>query len=88
MGFIPANEHEKMGSDAFFVSGERIFLDDTVNNRIMIYRGQNFERSIPLSPEMDVKLLFYSNKDDVLKMVYWDRFNENGSLFYLISVLV
>lgn len=88
MGFIPANEHEKMGSDAFFVSGDRIFLDDTVNNRIMIYRGQNFERSIPLSPEMDVKLLFYSNKDDVLKMVYWDRFNENGSLFYLTSVLV
>ena len=88
VGFIPANEHEKIAPDAFFVSGDRIFLDDTVNNRIMIYRGQNFEKSIPLSTEMDVKLLFYSSEDDVLKMVYWDRFNENGSHFYLTSVLV
>ena len=88
VGFIPANEHEKIAPDAFFVSGDRIFLDDTVNNRIMIYRGQNFEKSIPLSQEMDVKLLFYSSKDDVLKMVYWDRFNENGSHFYLTSVSV
>lgn len=88
VGFIPANEHEKIAPDAFFVSGERIFLDDTVNNRIMIYRGQSFEKSISLSPEMDVKLLFYSSEDDVLKMVYWDRFNENGSHFYLTSVSV
>lgn len=87
-GFIPANEHEKIVPDAFFVSGDRIFLDDTANNRIIIYRGQNFEKSIPLSPEMDVKLLFYSSEDDVLKMVYWDRFNENGSHFYLTSVSV
>lgn len=88
VGFIPANEHEKIAPDAFFVSGDRIFLDDTVNNRIMIYRGQNLEKSIPLSPEMDVKLLFYNSEDDVLKMVYWDRFNENGSHFYLTSVSV
>lgn len=88
VGFIPANEHETIAPDAFFVSGDRIFLDDTVNNRIMIYRGQNFEKNIPLSSEMDVKLLFYSSEDDVLKMVYWDRFNENGSHFYLTSVLI
>lgn len=34
VGLIPANEHEKIAPDAFFVSGDRIFLDDTVNNRI------------------------------------------------------
>lgn len=88
VGFISANEHEKIAPDAFFVSGDRIFLDDTVNNRIMIYQGLNFEKSIPLSPEMDVKLLFYSSENDVLKMVYWDRFDENGSHFYLTSVSV
>ena len=26
VGFIPANEHEKIAPDAFFVSGDRIFL--------------------------------------------------------------
>ena len=88
VGFISANEHEKIAPDAFYVSGDRIFLDDTVNNRILIYRRQSIEKSIPLSPEMDVKLLFYSSKDDILKMVYWDRFNENGSHFYLTSVSV
>lgn len=88
VGLIPANEHEKIAPDAFFVSDDRIFLDDTVNNRIVIYRGQDFEKSIPLSPEMDVKLLFYSSEDDVLKIVYWDRFNESGSHFYLTSVSV
>lgn len=88
VGFIPANEHEKIAPDAFFVSGDRIFLDDTVNNRIMIYKGQSFEKSIPLAAEMDVKLMFYSSEDDVLKMVYWDRFNENGSHLYLTSVSV
>lgn len=87
-GFIPANEHEKLAPDAFFVSGDRIFLDDTVNNRILVYRGQNLEKSIPLSSEMDVQLLFYSSEDDVLKMVYWDRFNEHGTHLYLTSVTV
>lgn len=87
-GFIPANEHEELAPDAFFVSGDRIFLDDTVNNRILLYRGQIFEKSIPLSSEMDVQLLFYNSEDDVLKMVYWDRFNEHGTHLYLTSVTV
>lgn len=87
-GFIPANEHEQLAPDAFFVSGDRVFLDDTVNNRILLYRGQSLEKSIPLSSEMDVQLLFYSSEDDVLKMVYWDRFNEYGTHLYLTSVTV
>jgi hypothetical protein len=88
VGFIQGNEHEKIAPDAFFISDNRVFIDDTVNNRIIIYNGQNFEKSIPLSAEKDVTLMFYSSEDDVLKIVYRDRFNENGTYLYLTSTTV
>ena len=48
------------------------FLDDTVNQRILIYKNGKYEKSISLEWNYDVKRMYYSATDHILKTVYED----------------
>lgn len=89
-GYDPANEHEEIAPDAFYVSGDTIFVDDTVNHQIIIYDKGVYRKSIPLATNMNVMLMFYDALSDTLKMVYEDLFGEDGTdlYLYLTSVCV
>lgn len=84
-GFVPANECEEISSDAFFVSGDTIFVDDTVNHRIIIYKNGSYSSEIPLDWNMDVKLLHYDSDNDLLKMVYLDLNADDATHLFLAS---
>lgn len=86
VGFIAANEHEQVAPDTFFVTDKYLFIDDTVNNRIMIYDDNKFIMSIPLQPQMDVKAMYYNEDNDNLQIIYLDRFNEHGSHYFYTSM--
>lgn len=83
--FIPANEHEEIGPDTFFVSEDIVFVDDTVNNRILVYNREDYFRSISLPWYMDITLMYYDIKEDVLKVVYEDR-NDSYIKQYMVTM--
>ncbi len=87
-GYLPANEHEPLGPDAFYISGDRIFIDDTVNNRILVYDNGMFTKEILFHWNMDVTLLFYDVETDTLKVVYDDRNDNNCTHLYLTTFSV
>lgn len=82
-GFIPANECEEISSDTFFVSGNTIFVDDTVNHRIIVYEDGNYSKEIPLEWNMDVKQMYYDPQNDLLKMVYLDLNADDATHLFL-----
>ena len=45
VGYDPANEHEEIGPDTFFVSDGTVFIDDTVNNQIMVYSNGVYKKN-------------------------------------------
>ncbi|MBE5875008.1 MAG: hypothetical protein E7287_11505 [Lachnospiraceae bacterium] len=71
-GYIEANEHEEIGPDAFFIAGNKVFIDDTVNNRVLVYSGEEYDKAISVPWYMDIKLMYYVEEDNSLKVVYED----------------
>lgn len=78
-GNISANESEGEKMDCFFISGDYLFLDDTVGNRILIYKNLVYDREIPL--EQDADDMFYDFDRDVMKIIYVNK-NELDSTHY------
>lgn len=63
--------------DTFFVSDDVIFLDDTLKQRILMYKKGKFVKSIDLEWNRDVKQMFYAKDENVLKVVYIDLSNRS-----------
>jgi len=85
-GFEEANESEEISSDAFFVSGSRVFLDDTLNQRILIYKNGKYEKNLSLDWNMDVQQMFYDEENNILKMVYMDLEADDATYLYLLEM--
>ena len=75
------DKDEKIQPDCFYLSGERVFLDDTVNQRILIYKNGKYEKSISLEWNYDVKRMYYSATDHILKTVYEDLSYSEGPVY-------
>ena len=75
------DKDEKIQPDCFYLSGERVFLDDTVNQRILIYKNGEYEKSISLEWNYDVKRMYYSATDHILKTVYEDLSYSEGPVY-------
>ena len=86
IGYVGANEGEKIVPDAFYVAGDQVFIDNPVFHNIMVYQSEDFVKQIPLSWEMDVKLMYYDEKSDTLKMVYRNLDEADATHLYLTSV--
>ena len=64
--------------DTFFVSDDVIFLDDSINQRILMYEKGKFVKSIDLEWNCDVKQMFFAKNENVLKVVYEDLSGEGS----------
>lgn len=84
-GYIPPNEHELIAPDCFWAGGGKVFVDDTANDRILVYQNGLYEKTIALPWQMDVKEMFYVQETDELKVVFNDR-NKTGSDYYLAGI--
>lgn len=71
--------------DTFFVSDDVIFLDDSINQRILMYEKGKFVKSIDLEWNRDVKQMFYVKDENVLKFVYEDL-SGDGSQYYTCDI--
>lgn len=87
-GCVPANEAEGEGIDCFFVSEEYLFLDDTVGNRILVYKDFTYDHEIPLSENQDVQDMFYDSDDNVLKTIYENKNNTDSTHYYYMEISV
>lgn len=87
-GCIPANEAEGEGMDCFFVSGEYLFLDDTVGNRILVYKDFAYDHEIPLAENQDVQDMFYDAEKNVLKTVYENRNYTDATHYFYMEISV
>lgn len=87
-GCISANEAEGESMDCFFISGKYLFLDDTVGNRILVYKDLVFDHEIPLSENQDVKDIFYDSAKNVLKAVYENRDYTDATHYYYMEISV
>ena len=88
VGYDPANEHEEIGPDTLFVSDGTVFIDDTVNNQIMVYSNGAYKKKIRLQDNMNAMLMFYDSLNDTLKIVYEDLFREDETDLYLYMTSV
>ncbi len=88
VGYDPANEHEEIGPDTFFVSDGTVFIDDTINNQIMVYSNGAYKKKIRLQDNMNAMLMFYDSLNDTLKIVYEDLFREDETDLYLYMTSV
>lgn len=84
-GYIPPNEHELIAPDCFWAGSGKVFIDDTANDRILVYQNGLYEKTIALPWEMDVQKMYYLPETDELKVVFHDR-NKTGSDYYLIGI--
>jgi hypothetical protein len=87
-GYEPAKEHEEIRPDAFCISGNNLFIDDTVNSRIIVYDNGVYKKKIELQNNMDAILMFYDYTNDRLKIVYEDLYREDGTDLYLYMTSV
>lgn len=87
-GSIPANEAEGEQMDCFFVSGDYLFLDDTVGNRILVYKDFAYDHEIPLSENQDVQDMFYDAEKNVLKTVYENRNYTDATHYFYMEISV
>lgn len=76
------DKDEKRLPDCFYLSGKRVFLDDSVNQRILIYKDGKFEKSIALEWNCDIKRMYYSATEHILKTVYEDLSCSKGPVYY------
>ena len=77
---------ESVSSDTFFVSGNTILLDDTLNHRILVYENDKYVKEIALDWNYDVKQMFYSKADDMIKMVYEDLNYDIGPVYSTLDI--
>lgn len=88
-GFIPANEGEQVTADAFFVSNKYIFLDDTVGKRVLVYsRYGSFVKEIKLEWNQNIKRMSYSEKQDILSVVYEDTMQSKANYYHIMKIKV
>lgn len=85
-GYDPANEGEAIAVDTFFLSKDRVFLDDTVNNRILVYKSGSYEKRINLEFKRDVKKMYYDEGAGILKAVYENREKLDATHYYLMYI--
>lgn len=85
-GYDPANEGEAIAVDTFFLSKDRVFLDDTVNNRILVYKSGSYEKKINLEFKRDVKKMYYDEGAGILKAVYENREKLDATHYYLMYI--
>ncbi len=85
-GYDPANEGETITVDTFFLSNDRVFIDDTVNNRILIYKNGSYEKKINLEFKRDVKKMYYDEDAGILKAVYENREKLDATHYYLMYI--
>ncbi len=76
-------EMEFMGPEAFYVSGETILLDDSINHRILVYEDGSFAKSIGLEWYMDVQLIYFDSVTGDVKLVYQDFSDTSYSHMYM-----
>lgn len=88
IGYVEANEGEEIAPDAFYVAGDRVFIDNPISHSIMVYQGEELVKTIPLSWEMDVKLMYYDEEGDTLKIVYRNLDKASATYLYLTSITV
>ncbi len=74
--------------DCFFVSGDYLFLDDTVGNRILVYKDFAYDHEIPLSENQDVQDMFYDAEKNVLKTVYENRNYTDATHYFYMEISV
>lgn len=79
-------EVESVCSDTFYVSDDKILLDDTLNKRILVYENGEYVKSIELDWNCDVKQMFYSKEDDVIKIVYENLAYTEGPVYYTLDI--
>lgn len=77
---------EGVCSDSFYVSGRYVFLDDTVNHRILVYKNGDYETSWSLDWNCDVKQMYYDEEQKILKVVYEDLSCSDGPVYYLMEL--
>lgn len=78
-------EMEFIGPDAFYIIGNKIILDDTVNHRLLVYIDGNWNKTIELDWNVDVKRLYF-NGADTIKIVYLDLNETNYSQYCLAEI--
>ena len=83
--YLASNEHEPLGPDTFFVSDNMLFIDDTINCRIMVYENGTYAFSIPLSWNRNVEQLYYDSDSDILKIIYKDREEVDCTHLYIVE---
>lgn len=81
-GYSPANEGECVTSDTFFIEGTHLFLDDSVNHRILEYNKNTLFRIIDLPWNVDVKNIFYNSEEKKIKIVYVDLSKTNAEYYH------
>jgi hypothetical protein len=81
-GYSPANEGECVTSDTFFIEGNCLFLDDSVNHRILEYNKNTLFRIIDLPWNVDVKNIFYNSEEKKIKLVYVDLSKTNAEYYH------
>lgn len=77
---------EEVSPDSFYISGEYIFLDDTVNQRILVYKDGDYKTSWKLDWNYNVKQMYYDEEQKVLKTVYEDLSCSDGPVYYLMEL--
>lgn len=86
---FPYNEkNTETRPDAFCISGNSLFIDDNLDNRIIVYDKGIYKKEIKLQSGMDVKLLYYDSQNDNLKMVYEDLSRRDDRDLYMASACV
>lgn len=83
--YIPPNEHELIAPDCFWAGNGYVFVDDSINGRILVYKDGAYEKSIglPNGVGMDIQKMYYLQEADELKVVWLDTSTDMPSYYNL-----
>lgn len=86
-GYYNVSEAPEISPDVFFVAGDRLFLNDPLNDRILVYEGSDPARVISV-PEYGLNIvgMFYDEQEDVLRVLYNDWGGEVQPWYHLTNI--
>lgn len=70
-GYLSPSEAEGEMSDCFFISENYLFIDDTVGNRILVYKDLEYDHEIQLN--QDAQDMYYDVNKNIMKIIYVNK---------------